>query len=240
MKNLTLLTLTLLLLTACAGTLPASDAVKFPAQTAMVATTIAALSTFFSTITPSPTPTPSPIPLPTNTYTASPEPVLAPNCNLTNADGQLYLLSDREFRSLYTTKGKLDRALAVHYPEWANYRQVVSWSTEPVALGEIINSASHDEQLNLQINSAVTLVTLGESLGWQLPANLDMYASSNEISLILNEYDTNWTNPNDASLRSQFPDVANSSTHALYAYFNYDLDRLQNWCNIYQQMFGTP
>jgi hypothetical protein len=240
MKNLTLLTLILLLLTACAGTLPASDVVEFPAQTAMAATTMAASSTFFSTITPSPTPTPSPIPLPTNTYTASPEPAIAPNCNLTNEAGQLYLLSDLEFHSIFTTAGKLDRALAVHYPEWASYRQMVSWSTEPETLGEIINSASLDTYLNLQINSGVILVTLGETLDWQLPSNTDLSLKATEISTALNRPDLDWDNPYNESLRSQYPQVANGGTYALYAYFNYDPDKLQSWCNVYQQMFGTP
>jgi hypothetical protein len=216
---------------------PASDSVEFPAQTAIMATTMAA---FVITITPSPTPTPSPFPVPTNTYTASPVPAIAPNCNLTNGDGQLYLLSDTEFSSLFTGKGKLNRALAAHLPEWADYRQTVPWSTEPVTLGEIVNSASFDEQLNLQINSAVTLVTLGESLGWQLPSNLDMYARSREISLALKQHDRDWENPENESLRNQYPDVANGGTYALYTFFNYDLDQLQSWCNVYQQMFGTP
>jgi hypothetical protein len=37
-------------------------------------------------------------------------------------------------------------------------------------VGEIIVSASYDEEANLQINPAVTLVTLGDSLDWQLPS----------------------------------------------------------------------
>jgi hypothetical protein len=132
-----------------------------------------------------------------------------------NEGGQLYLLSDREFRNLFTTGVKLDRALAVHYPEWANYRQMVSWSTQPVTLGEIINSASLDNELNLQINAAVALVTLGESLDWQLPSNTDLYLKAREISLGLNRLSLDWDMPQNESLRSQYPEIANSGTYAL-------------------------
>ena len=240
MKNLLLLLLIFLLLTACAGTVPASDSVESPAQTAIIATTMAAFPTFVVTITPLPTPTPSPIPIPTNTYTASPEPAIAPNCNITNEAGQLYVLSDREFHSIFTTSGKLDRALAVHYPAWASYRQMVSWSTQPETLGEIINSASLDTYLNLQINSGVILVTVGETLNWQLPSNTDLSLKATEISTALNRPDLDWDNPYNESLRSQYPQVANGGTYALYTFFNYDLDQLRSWCSIYQQMFGTP
>ena len=117
---------------------------------------------------------------------------------------------------------------------------MVSWSTQPETLGEIINSASLDTYLNLQINSGVILVTLGETLGWQLPTNTDLYLKATEISTVLNRPDLDWDNPYNESLRSQFPQVANGGTYALYIYFNYDHDQLQSWCNTYQQMFGVP
>jgi hypothetical protein len=64
------------------------------------------------------------------------EPDVAPNCKISNEEGQLYLLSDQEFRDLRTHEGILDQALAAHYPEWANYTQSVPWSTQPVKLGK--------------------------------------------------------------------------------------------------------
>src|SRR5687768_13709515 len=126
---------------ACGNTTPA------PIGTT---TTIQSSPPFVPSITPSQPP--SAIPLPTNTYTASPELGIAPNCKIANEEGQLYLLSDQEFRDLRTHEGVLDQALVAHYPEWANYTQMVPWSTQPVKLGEIIVSASLDEEANLQIN----------------------------------------------------------------------------------------
>ncbi|MDL1912368.1 hypothetical protein FBQ81_17025 [Chloroflexi bacterium CFX6] len=186
-----------------------------------------------------PSPTPSAIPLPTNSYTPSPEPDIAPNCKIANEEGQLHLLSDQEFRDLRTDEGILDQALAAHYPEWATYTQMVSWSTQPIKLGEIVKEASFNIELNLQINPTVTLVTLGESLDWQLPATADLFSESREVSMELSRLSFAWENPFDDSLRRQYPEVANSGTYALYAFFDYNLDRLQRWCNTYQQLFGN-
>jgi hypothetical protein len=48
----------------------------------------------------------------------TPTEFIEPNCKIANEEGQLYLLSDQEFRNLRTTVGKLNQALATHYPEW--------------------------------------------------------------------------------------------------------------------------
>lgn len=205
---------------------------------AVIATT--ALSPPPPILSLTPSHTPSAIPLPTNTYTASPEPDIAPNCRIDNEDGQLYLLSDAEFHDLGTLESELDRALARHYPEWASYTQTVSWSTQPEKLGAIIVAASLDEYSSLQINAAVTLVVLGESVHWQLPSNTDLYLKSQEISEELDRLAFDWEDPQNESLRSQYPEVTNSGTYALYLFFNSRLDRLQRWCNTYQQLFGTP
>jgi hypothetical protein len=60
-----------------------------------------------------------------------------------------------------------------------------------------------------------------------------------EIGTELNRLSLDWENPFDDSLRNQYPEVINSSTYALYAFFDYDLNRLQTWCNTYQQLFGN-
>ena len=231
MKKFILLTLVSFLPAACATH-------ELPTQPTIVATTTSSPLPFVPSVTPSFTP--SPMPLLTNTYTVSPEAEIAPNCEIANEKGQLYLLSDQEFSDFGTTEGELDRVLVTHYPEWANYRQRVSWSTQPVKLGEIIVSASLDEYLS-QINPAVTLVVLGESLDWQLPSTMDFFVRAQEISQVLQQQfdDFHGGNPQNESLRSQYPEVENSATYALYVYFNHNLDRLQSWCNTYQQLFGT-
>ena len=228
-KKLVTLAIGTILLAACG--------IATPAPT-VTATTVPSITPSTPSITPSPIPTTTSSP--TNTLTATPELGIAPNCKIANEEGQLYLLNDQEFRNLRTSDGKLDQALEAHYPEWANYTQSVPWSTQPVKLGEIIVSASYDEEANLQINPAVTSVTLGDSLDWQLPSNTDLYSKSQEISIELNRLSFAWENPFDDSLRRQHPEIANSGTYALYAFFNSRLDRLQRWCSTYQQLFGTP
>jgi hypothetical protein len=233
MKNFILLTLVLLPLAACATN-------KLTAQSTVITTTTPSPLPISPSITPSQTP--SAIPIPTKTFTASPEPDIAPNCNIVNKAEQIYLLSDNKYHNLlaFTGTRKLDQALAIHYPEWSNYRQTVSWSDQPVTMGEIMNSASINIELNLQINPAVTLVTLGERLDWQLPSNTDLYLKARETSLELNRSSIDWELPQNESLRSQYPQVANSGTYALYIFFHSDLDSLESWCNRYQMLFGTP
>lgn len=215
----------------------AACGIATPAPTA-TATTVPGLTPSTPSITPSPIPTVTP--LPTNTLTASPETDIAPNCRIANERGQLYLLSEQEFHDIGTLEGELDQALTTYYPEWASYTQTVSWSTQPEKLGAIIVAASLDEYSSLQINAAVTLVVLGESVHWQLPSNTDLYLKSQEISEELDRLAFDWENPQNESLRSQYPEVTNSATYAIYTYFNSRLDRLQRWCSTYQQLFGTP
>src|SRR5688572_24462303 len=88
-----------------------------PAPT-ITATTVPSITPSTPSITPSPIPTTTSSP--TNTLTATPELGIAPNCKIANEEGQLYLLSDQEFRDLRTTPGKLDQVLTINYPEWAN------------------------------------------------------------------------------------------------------------------------
>ncbi len=233
MRNLIVLALIPLLLAACSTNESAT-------HSPVVMTTTPSPLPVNPSITPSQTP--SAIPIPTSTHTASPEPDIALNCNIINEAGQLYLLSDKKFQNLlaFTSTRELDQALAIHYPEWSNYRQMVSWSAQPIAIGEIMNSASLDIELNLQINPAVTLVTLGESLNWQLPSNTDLYLKAREISLQLSRSGFDWDTQQNESLRSQYPEIVNGGTYALYIFFHSNLDSLESWCNKYQILFGTP
>jgi hypothetical protein len=179
------------------------------------------------------------MPTPASTITATPEPGTPPGCMIINNDGKLYVLSNKEFSYLGTGAKKLNQVLADNYPEWANYKQNVPWNTEPVKLGEIVLSASLNEELNLQINPAVTLVTLGITLGWQLPANSDLFLKSREISQNLNHLAFDWTKDGSEQVRARYPEVSNEASYALYVFFNYDKEKLQIWCNTYQRLFGT-
>ena len=147
------------------------------------------------------------------------------------------VLDDREIFAWGVTEDELNQALANNFPEWANYEQNVRWSSEPAKLGEIVLNASFQEQFAL--NPAVTLITLGESMNWQLPSNSDLFFQSLDISERLNKLVFEWTNPENEAIRAHYPEVSNGATYALYVFFNYDIERLQTWHDSYIKLWGN-
>ncbi len=178
------------------------------------------------------------IPVPTDAPTLTPEPDIAPECTIVNSEGKIYLLSDEVFFAFGPTEEKIDRVLADNYPEWASYEQNVPWDTKPVKLGEIVSAASSDDRFNL--NPAVVLVVLGESLSWQIPPDNDLFSPSRLISERLADFAFAWGKLGNEQIHARYPEVPNSATYALYAFFDYDKEKLQVWCNIYQNLFGVP
>ena len=102
MKKIIFFTLVSLFLVACATN-------KLLTQPTSIATTTSSPLPFVPSVIP--LYAPSHVQLPTNAYTASPEPDIAPNCKIANEEGQLYLLSDKEYHDLFTTGGKNVRTL---------------------------------------------------------------------------------------------------------------------------------
>ena len=47
-----------------------------------------------------------------------------------------------------------------------------------------------------------------------------------------------WTDPANEHIRTQFPEVTNGATYALYAFFNYNEEKLRVWHETYRKMFG--
>jgi len=146
------------------------------------------------------------------------------------------VIDDQVFFAFGPSVEELDQALVGNYPEWANYEQNVSWYSEPVKLSKIVREASFQEKFAL--NSAVTLVTLGESRGWQLPSDGDVFLESLTISERLHHLWFEWTNPENEEIRAQFPEITNAATYAMYRYFNGDLSRLEDWCRTYVRIYG--
>lgn len=148
---------------------------------------------------------------------------------------QINAIDDISFYYLGTTAESVDQALIANYPEWGSYEQMVSWDTEPVHLGEIVLSASFQEKFS--INSAITVVALGENLNWQLPSNSDMYLQSVEISERLFYLYVEWIKPENENIRKQYPSIPNAATYAVHAFFNHDNEKIQNWFEVYHIMF---
>jgi hypothetical protein len=197
--------------------------------------------TLTATTAPSLTPiipslTSTTIPLPATTITATLEPIISPGCAIVNEVGQIFVLSDQVFFALGPSAEELDQALADNYPEWASYKQKVSWSPEFVTVGKIVREASFQEKFAL--NSAVTLVTLGDSRNWQLPLDGDLFSESLTVGERLHHLWFEWTSPENEYIRTRYPQVVNAATYALYVFFDHDTYRLQTWCNAYEQLFG--
>jgi murein DD-endopeptidase MepM/ murein hydrolase activator NlpD len=154
----------------------------------------------------------------------------------TEIEQSINVLHDQVFFALGPKEEELNRALENNFPEWANYEQNVRWDSEPAKLGEIVREASFQEQFAL--NPAVTLVTLGESLDWQLPSDSDLFLQSMTIGERLNYLWFEWANPENENIRVQNPEVSNGATYALYVFFDHDKDRLQAWQDTYYRLFG--
>ena len=181
--------------------------------------------------------TPPPIPIATSTFTETPERDTHPICEIVNEDGKLFALSNDVFFSYGPSEEELDRALRDVYSDWANYEENVSWYSEPVRMSKIVREASFQEKFSL--NSTVTLVTLGESRDWQLPSSGDLFLESLVIGERLNHLWFEWTNPENEQVRNQFPEISNAATYAIYAFFDFDQEKLEAWMQEYDKMFGV-
>ena len=200
------------------------------------ATTMPSLMLLLSSMTPSPISTVTPSQ--TNTPTLTPEPGTPLGCQMINEDGNLFVISYREFYAIGTGTKKLDQSLRDNFPEWAAYKQHVSWSTDPVTLGEIVNNASTNVT-SYGVNSSVALVTLGEVHHWQIPVDDDLYLETQEISRQLFYLGWDWVKPGNEEIQDRYPQMLNEGTYALYAFFDYDEPKLQSWCETYQLLFGV-
>ncbi len=151
---------------------------------------------------------------------------------ISKADGAV--LHDGVFFHQGPQSAELDSALAEAFPHWSSFRQSLEWRTEPASVGEIIKDASFD--LDFDINPAVTLVTVGMLLDWQLPSDGDLYSLAHEVAKELNSlyYDYYFDR---GGVQVKYPEVHNPATYALYAFFNYDQQQLENWSKAYYELF---
>ena len=86
------------------------------------------------------------------------------------------------------------------------------------------------------VNPRVLLVTAGMALEWQIPQDKDLRRAISEVGVTLTQHYRAFRF--DETLRARYPQVANPASYALYAFFNYDLDRLQAWQQEYDALFG--
>lgn len=128
----------------------------------------------------------------------------------------------------------MQRALETHHPVWAQYTWEDSDGKER-NLAYYLWNKSRAQMIG--VNPRVLLVTAGLALDWQIPSDKDLLDSIAEQGVTLTEHYREFKFNED--LRELFPQVANDPTYALYAFYNYDLNKLNNWVSEYDLLFGT-
>lgn len=191
-------------------------------------------TSFRSTITP----TAEDTSIPTATKTHQPTPTSIPDCVISDAEGELYILNNQVFSYSKTDKDELDRALMNTFPQWASFRQKLEWRADPVSAGQVVEDASFEA--TFQLNPAVTLVTVGLHLNWELPSDGDLFSIARSAGEKLNGFywDYAFDDVDDQTqIKADHPEVGNAATYSIYAFFEYDQSALKEWCDIYKLLF---
>ena len=222
----------LVVFTACIGrsSAPTTSATLTPGPTPDYRLTY--LPTATVTVMATRTPTRSPTP----TYTASPLPTCTPV-----PPGVVYVIDDTVYRDVdagielgvWEAIGVLQQALEQRAPAWAQYRWQDSKGKEH-SLAEYIWNASGAQMIG--VNPRVLLVTVGMALEWQVPEGKDLRRAVSEVGVTLTQHYRAFRF--DEALRARYPQVANPASYALYAFFGYDLEKLNAWAQEYDRLFG--
>ena len=120
--------------------------------------------------------------------------------------------------------GILQQALEEHHPEWA----------QEGGLAEYVWDSSHTQ--NIGVNPRVLLVTAGVSLDWQVPEDSNLLEDISRAGVALTQHYREFRF--NEELQANYPQVANAESYALFAFFDYDSEKLNAWQQEYDQMFG--
>ena len=221
-----------LVLTACTGhgPVPAVSATPRASPTPDDRPTRPPMATITATATRTPTPSPTP------TYTPSPFPTCTP------IPANIVYVIDRSVYNdvnpgielgVWEAIGVLQKALEQRAPAWARYRWRDSQGREH-SLAEYIWDASSTQRTS--VNPRVLLVTAGMALDWKLPEGKDPLRAISEVGVTLTQHYRAFFF--DEALRARYPQVVNPASYALYAFFDYDLEKLQAWAQEYDHLFG--
>ncbi len=128
----------------------------------------------------------------------------------------------------------MQQALEEYHPEWALYSYKDSSSEERNVAYYLWN---HSNAQFVIVNPRVLMVTAGITLDWQIPVDKDLGFAITEIGVALTQHYRDFRF--DESLQELYPMVESPASYALYAYFNYDLEKLRLWMDEYDLMFGA-
>ena len=157
-------------------------------------------------------------------------------CKIKNSEGRFFVSGDELFYSyLVVNSTTLDEKLEKNFPNWENFSQSLTFSNAPVPLSVIIVDASIQKEY--QLNPAITLVTLGESLDWELPDDGDVATRAKNISKQLHDSFADWYLSKSGEYQNEYPQIESAATYALYQFFQGDEEKLESWCVSIQNLF---
>lgn len=204
------------------------------------------LSTSISTVTPSASIVPTKtftLVLPTSTISKITETDLpTPVCDFSENGDTINLLHDNRIfwtdcpRALVS---QIQERLEESYPEFSHIQQSVYYQ-------QLDKTIDYDDALTIiwqasgaeidYVNPFVVLVTVGESLNWTPPSDGDLYNLSKSVRLTLIQHyrDYSWK----PDIRSQNPNILNASTYMIYAYFESNIEDIEQWCKSYLYLTG--
>jgi hypothetical protein len=171
--------------------------------------------------------TPSPVNTSTHTSTVT----VLPTCTPV-PDGYIYVIEYSVYANVDAGSGlgvsgaigMLQQALEEYHPEWA----------QDDGLAEYV--WNHSGAPMIGVNPQVLLVTTGVSLDWQILDDHDLREDIDLVGVTLTRHYREFQF--DEDLQADYPQVANASSYALYAHFDYDLEKLEAWQQEYDRMFG--
>ena len=170
-------------------------------------------------------------PSPVNTITQTATVTVLPRCTPV-PDGYIYVIEYFTYENVdaglelgaWGAIEVLQQALDVHHPGWA----------QEEGLAKYVWDHSHAQMIG--VNPRVLLVTAGMALNWQIPEGHDLGEDVSQVGVTLTQHYRGFLFNED--LQADYPQVANAESYALYAFFDYDLEKLNAWQQEYDRMFG--
>ncbi|WKZ49166.1 MAG: hypothetical protein QY306_07330 [Anaerolineales bacterium] len=118
----------------------------------------------------------------------------------------------------------LQEALDEHHPDWGQEEGLAK------------NAWNYSHAQNIGVNPRALLVTTGVALDWQIPEDHDLKEDIIQTGVALTQSYREFRF--NEELQAKYPQVANAASYALYAFFDYDLEKLEVWQQEYDRMFG--
>ncbi|MBV6394435.1 MAG: hypothetical protein KPEEDBHJ_03691 [Anaerolineales bacterium] len=117
----------------------------------------------------------------------------------------------------------LQQAMDDYHPEWGQEVDLAGYLWD------------HSAAQMIGVNPRVLLVTAGVALDWQAFKNHDL-GDISQVGVTLTQHYREFRF--NEALQALYPQIANAASYALYAFFNYDLKKLNVWQLEYDRMFG--